>query len=148
MKIKQIDIAIHLGLSKERVSSWLKIKGIKPPYDLDAIRVAYIKNLSENAAGRAGTLAEERALLAKEQRIKIARENAIAEGKLHDGDEVTQFMCKETFRAKTRLLRLPREIALAVPKECAIEAEQAAKQAIYQALENLSSDVDDFLEKK
>ena len=140
MKITQKIIAAHLGVSQQRVSEWLKSKNIRPPYDLDAIRITYVAGLSENAAGRAGTLAEERALLAREQRIRVARENMIAEGKLHDGEEVTQYIAKANHRAKTRLLRLPRAIAIAVPKECATEAEQEAKRLIYEALEELASE--------
>ena len=72
--IKQSDIARHLGVSPQRVSTWLKLKNIKKPYDLDAIRIAYIKDLAEKAAGRYTEgevdLIEEKALLAREQRLR------------------------------------------------------------------------------
>lgn len=53
---------------------------------LDVVRVAYIRRLREQAAGRAAVgnidLATERALLAREQREKIAMQNAVTRGEL------------------------------------------------------------------
>ena len=70
---------------------------------------------------------------------KYERENLIAQGKLYGGDEVRQFVAEANHRAKTCLLRLPREVALAVPKNCAIEAEQEAKRAVHEALQELAN---------
>jgi hypothetical protein len=141
--VTQAQISEHLDLAIPNVSKFLSKKEIKKPYDLDQIRKAYIRELREKAGGRytEGDLdpMQERARKDKAMADKYERENLIAEGKLHDGEEVTQYIANANHRAKTRLLRLPRAIALAVPKECSIEAEQESKRLVYEALEELAN---------
>ena len=94
---KLAEVATHLDLSVARVSQ-LKSAGIMPDaprgkHDLDACRKAYIGHLRAIAGGRGskdGTvdLVAERALLAREQRKKIERENAVAEGEFLPRGEV------------------------------------------------------------
>lgn len=80
--MNQQDIADHLDLSQGAVSQWMDRLGIDyRNAPLDDIRVAYIRELREQAAGRltAGDLdlAEERAKLARAQREKIEMQNAV-----------------------------------------------------------------------
>lgn len=83
----QQEIADHLDLSQGAVSQWLDRLGIDWKLaSLDEIRVAYIRELREQAAGRAAAgdldLATERAGLAKAQREKIEMQNAVTRRQL------------------------------------------------------------------
>lgn len=84
---KQAEIAEHLDLSDRSVREFLSDAGMDHKQStLDEIRVAYIRHLREMAAGRAAAgdldLATERAMLAREQRIKIEMQNAVTRGEL------------------------------------------------------------------
>lgn len=85
--LRQQDIAEHLDMSQQAVSEFLERAGINwKAVELDEIRIAYIRHLREMAAGRAAAgdldLATERAMLAREQRIKIEMQNAVTRGEL------------------------------------------------------------------
>lgn len=85
--LRQHDIADHLDLSQQAVSEFLERSGIDYKQStLDEIRIAYIRHLREMAAGRAAAgdldLAGERAMLAREQRIRIEMQNAVTRGEL------------------------------------------------------------------
>lgn len=85
--LTQQGIAEHLDLSQSAVSQWLDRLGINwKVATLDEIRVAYIRELREQAAGRAAAgdldLATERAGLAKAQREKIEMQNAVTRREL------------------------------------------------------------------
>lgn len=85
--LTQQVIADHLDLSQAQVSQWLERLQIDwKSTALDVIRVAYIRELREQAAGRAAIgdldLATERARLAKEQADKVAMQNAVTRGEL------------------------------------------------------------------
>jgi phage terminase Nu1 subunit (DNA packaging protein) len=85
--LTQQEIAEHLDLSQQAVSQWLDRLGIAwREVGLDEIRVAYIRELREHAAGRAAAgdldLATERAGLAKAQREKIEMQNAVTRREL------------------------------------------------------------------
>jgi phage terminase Nu1 subunit (DNA packaging protein) len=79
----QLQIAQHLDISDRRLRELLTEWGIDHRTEtLSAMRVRYIRKLREEAAGRASAgdldLAQERAALAREQRIRIALQNAVA----------------------------------------------------------------------
>lgn len=83
----QQDIADHLDMSQQAVSSLLQELGIDwRQASLDDVRFAYIRRLREMAAGRATVgdldLATERAGLARAQREKIEMANAVTRGEL------------------------------------------------------------------
>ena len=85
--LNQQVIAEHLDLSQGAVSQWLDRLGVNLKVStLDEIRVAYIRAIREQAAGRAAAgdldLATERARLAREQADKIAMQNAVTRGEL------------------------------------------------------------------
>jgi len=87
MLLIQKDIAEHLDLSQPAVSGLMDRLGIDwKTSTIDEIRVAYIRHLREQAAGRAASgdldLATERARLAKEQADKVAMQNAVTRGDL------------------------------------------------------------------
>ncbi len=83
----QQEIADHLDMSQQAVSQWLDKLGIDwKSATLDDIRVAYIRSLREQAAGRIASgdldLATERAGLAKAQRERIEMQNAVTRREL------------------------------------------------------------------
>ena len=85
--MNQQVIAEHLDMSQPAVSQWLDRLGIDLKVStIDEIRVAYIRAIREQAAGRAAAgdldLATERARLAREQADKIAMQNAVTRGEL------------------------------------------------------------------
>lgn len=85
--LTQQGIAEHLDLSQGQVSRWLEQLAIDWKIaSLDEIRIAYIRELREQAAGRAAAgdldLATERAGLAKAQREKIEMQNAVTRREL------------------------------------------------------------------
>lgn len=87
MLLIQKEIAEHLDLSQPAVSGLMDRLGIDwKTSTMDEIRVAYIRHLREQAAGRAASgdldLATERARLAKEQADKVAMQNAVTRGDL------------------------------------------------------------------
>ncbi|MDZ4254846.1 MAG: terminase small subunit [Sulfuritalea sp.] len=83
----QKTIASHLDLSQQAVSQMLADLRIDwKSATLAQVRVAYIRRLREQAAGRATIgdldLAGERARLAKEQADRVAMQNAVTRGEL------------------------------------------------------------------
>lgn len=85
--MRQIDIAEHLDLTQGAVSAWMNRLDLDwTTASMDEIRIAYIRALREQAAGRATAgdldLATERAGLARAQREKIEMANAVTRGEL------------------------------------------------------------------
>jgi phage terminase Nu1 subunit (DNA packaging protein) len=82
----QAEVAVHLDLSDRSVRE-IEVKlGLGGDYTLNEFRVAYIRHLREQAAGRAASgdldLATERARLAAAQAERVERANAIERGEL------------------------------------------------------------------
>ena len=85
--MNQQDIAEHLDLSQGAVSQWMDRLGLDwKTTSLDVIRVEYIREIREQAAGRSASgdldLATERAGLAKAQRERIEMQNAVTRREL------------------------------------------------------------------
>lgn len=85
--LTQRAIADHLDMSQQATSQWLGRLDIDwKTASIDAIRIAYIRALREQAAGRAASgdldLAAERAGLAKAQRERIEMQNAVTRKEL------------------------------------------------------------------
>lgn len=82
----QAEAAAHLDLSDRSVRELEEKLSLAADYTLDQIRIAYIRQLREVAAGRASTaadaldLAAERAALARSQRVGQELKNAVAQG--------------------------------------------------------------------
>lgn len=83
---KQMDVAAHLDLSDRSVREWEPKLGLPPDYTMADFRIAYIRRLREEAAGRATDgdldLASERARLAAAQADKVEMQNAERRGEL------------------------------------------------------------------
>ncbi len=75
--IAQAEFALMTGISEARVSQLLDEGVLARGATAAEWLIAYCRHLREQAAGRAGTLAETRAALDNERRIEIAMRNAI-----------------------------------------------------------------------
>lgn len=83
-EVKQADLAVLVGISQPAVSQLMTEGKIPSSGALGAVVRAYCHRLREQAAARMGggalDLVQERAALAREQRIGQAMKNAIARG--------------------------------------------------------------------
>lgn len=116
----QAEIAEHLDLSQQAISALLA-RGVLPAasrkggLDRDACRVAYIRHLREQAAGRASAAAEdegldlvaERARLAKEQADAQAMRNAILRGELVSAEDLETVAGAIVDAIRAKILALP-----------------------------------------
>lgn len=80
--LNQQQVAEYLDMSDRNVRELLnKLNMHNRTHNIDAIRIAYIRHLREQAAGRSGQggldLATERAALAREQRERVSLQNAV-----------------------------------------------------------------------
>ncbi|MCR0981802.1 hypothetical protein [Roseomonas populi] len=140
------EIAAHLDISDRTVRE-LRTKGVFPAAargkaDLDAHRLAYIRHLREQAAGRRSDaadaedldLVQQRARLAKEQADRIAARNAQDRGELVPVSAVTLAVVGLIELSKSRLAKVPAIVA----KADAGLRERVAT-AIEDAMEDLSA---------
>lgn len=118
--MNQQVIADHLDLSQGAVSQWMDRLGIDyRAASLDEIRVAYIRELREQAAGRAAAgdldLATERAGLAKAQRERIEMQNAVTRGELAPVILIEEVLTKAASKVAGILDAIPGMIRRRVP---------------------------------
>jgi phage terminase Nu1 subunit (DNA packaging protein) len=118
----QAEIAAHLDISDRRLRDLLTEWNINHKQTtLTDIRLRYIRKLREEAAGRqakaddALDLVEERALLAREQRIKIAMDNAATRGEFAPISLLTDVLATAAAAVSDRLDALPAAIYRAQP---------------------------------
>jgi phage terminase Nu1 subunit (DNA packaging protein) len=120
MLLIQLDIAEHLDMSQAAVSTLMAELGIDwKTTELDQIRVAYIRRLREQAAGRAAAgdldLATERAMLAREQRVRIEMQNAVTRGELAPVILIEEVLTKAASKVAGVLDAIPGMIRRRVP---------------------------------
>lgn len=116
----QQDIANHLDMSQQAVSQWLGRLDIDwKSATLDDIRVAYIRTLREQAAGRAAAgdldLAAERAGLAKAQRERIEMQNAVTRRELAPVILIEEVLAKAGSKVAGILDSIPGMVKRRVP---------------------------------
>ena len=148
----QTEVASHLDLSQSAVSQ-LVTEGIfaaserRGGLDVDACRVAYIRRLREQAAGRAPIgdgpadldLVAERARLAKEQADAQGMRNDVMRGSVVLAADVAAVVGSCCATIRNRLLALPSEKAPAVHQcRTTAEVQGVLTDAIYEALTELS----------
>lgn len=117
---KQTDIAAHIDLSERALREFLDDAGIDHKLaSLSEIRVAYIRRLREQAAGRAAVgdldLAGERAALAKAQRERIEMQNAVTRGELAPVVLIEEVLTKAASKTAGLLDAIPGMIRRRVP---------------------------------
>ncbi len=120
MSLTQQKIADHLDLSQQAASQLLADLGIDwKTSTLNEIRVAYIRRLREQAAGRATVgdldLAGERAALAKAQRERIEMQNAVTRGELAPVVLIEEVLTKAASKTAGILDAIPGMIRRRVP---------------------------------
>lgn len=118
--LTQTEIAKHLDLSERAVREFLDAAGIDHRLaTLAEIRVAYIRRLREQAAGRATngdlTLATERAGLARAQRVRIEMENAREQRLLVRVEEIEPRMKAAAVHARALWLEAAPRLARELP---------------------------------
>lgn len=108
----QAEIAAHLDISDRRLRDLLTEFGLDhKQVPLAEIRVRYLRKLREEAAGRSAAgdvdLATERALLAKEQRIRVEMQNAVTRKELAPVVLIEEVLAKAGSRAARILDTIP-----------------------------------------
>jgi len=108
----QAEIAAHLDISDRRLRDLLTEFGLDhKQVPLAEIRVRYLRKLREEAAGRGAggdiDLAKERALLAKEQRIRVEMQNAVTRKELAPVVLIEEVLAKAGSRAARILDTIP-----------------------------------------
>ena len=149
----QQEIADHLDMSQQAASQWLDRLGIDwKSATLDDIRVAYIRLLREQAAGRAASgdldLATERAGLAKAQRERIEMQNAVTRRELAPVMLIEEVLAKAGSKVAGILDAIPgmikRRVASLASDDLdliAIEIARARNIAAAVSLEDLRDDI-------
>lgn len=111
----QAEIAEHLDISDRRVRELAVEWGIDSrEISLSAWRIRYLRQLREQAAGRAAAgdldLAVERARLAKEQADRIAMQNAVTRKELAPAHLIEEVLARAGARAAKLLDTIPGEL--------------------------------------
>ena len=144
----QTEIGRHLDLSQGAVSQLLADLGMdrgSGGYELDAVRVAYIRRLRERAAGRTGedaklNLAEERAKLAVLQTEAMEIKNQKSLGELLPRDAVTSAMQDANAKVRARYLALPpRAAPIIAPMNSPVEIQAYLTDLVHEALAELAT---------
>jgi transcriptional regulator with XRE-family HTH domain len=142
----QAEFAQHMGVSQQAISK-LAQRGVFPKGGtLDEWRHAYVRHLIDLASGHlsedgALDLTEERALLARAQRLKLEIEMDKLKGKLLDAEEVDIAWREMIMASRARLLALPQRAALAVvAAKTTAEVAEVLRVIVYEALTELAED--------
>lgn len=137
--------ARHIDLSERRFTELLDDvfkRCERGAYDLDEVRMVYIRHLREGAAGRSnetGALANEKARHAKEQADSLAMKNAQVRGELLPAGEVTAAVTAAFARVRAKLLAIPSKLAPVVISLTAIaEVKEIISNAVNEALAELA----------
>lgn len=150
---KQDEVGMHVDLSDRSVREWELKLNLSDSYTLSDFRIAYIRRLREEAAGRAADgeldLAGERARLAKEQADRVSMQNAVTRRELAPAYLIEEVLAKAGARASKILDTIPGMIKRRVPALTSADinaiAEEIAKArniAAAVSLSNLDEPVD------
>lgn len=149
----QSDVAAHLDLSQAAVSQLVN-EGVLPTpagrggLDLGASRIAYIRRLREQAAGRAPLgdgpvdldLVRERARLAKGQADAQEMRNDVMRGLVVLVTDVAAIVGRQFSSIRTRLLAIPAERAMRIHQASTVpETQQLLHDAVHDVLTELST---------
>lgn len=151
--LKQVGDHVDLSINSVRE---LIANGVIPPakgpggLDLDACRVAYIRNLRGKAAGRikqpapvtpdgALELNAERARLAHHQANKAALDEQEVRGDLVRAEDVTRSVSDAFRRVRARLLSLPTKLTpIVLGSTDTVEVKDAIEAGVLEALAELT----------
>lgn len=144
----QKEIAEHLDMSERNARSVLQSLGIDwTTATMDGIRVAYIRDMREKAAGRGG---EEHASLTKARTREAMASAELKElqimekaGKLVPLDEIEPRLLAMVTAVRQELLALPQKLAEDLRALHGLDVDCAMiEQHIYAALDHLANDLD------
>lgn len=132
----QPEIAEHLDMSDRNLRDLLQSLDLDHKQaSLPAIRVAYIRRLREQAAGRQGSeiggldLVQERAALAREQRLGIEIKNAVLRGEFAPIALLSEVLATASQSVVERFEQLPGQLNKACP-----DLPDAARDVVMVAL--------------
>lgn len=133
----QSEIAAHLDLSDRSIRELQTKLNLSSNYTLDEIRIAYIRNLREQAAGRASAdgeldLVQERAGLAREQRISMELKNAITRKEYAPVELIATVLATASQTITDELNALPstlKKISNNLPDEVITAIDEACRKA-------------------
>lgn len=145
----QQTIAKHLDLSGRSIRKMIEVgiltKEANGKLDKDKCRVAYIRHLRQQAAGRSSgddtdyDLIAERARLAKFQADKVEMEMKRLNEELLPADEVMKSWQGMIMVARSRLLAMPTKLApLLAAATSPHDTQQIVKKEVYAALTELA----------
>lgn len=139
----QIEIAQHLDLSTRQIRELQSIGVFTKGATLDEARLAYIRRLREQAAGRAATngldLTSERARLAKMQADKLETELTAKRGDLISLTEAVKGWSDLVNAFRQKMLSLPVRASDSIPGITdRRNAERILTGMVYEALSELS----------
>ena len=140
----QVAVARHLDMTDRNLREVLRSLGIDWPADPDEIRVAYIRDLREKAAGRGGE-SQEKLTLARIREADASsslKELQIAEraGTLVPVSEVQPRLLSMITAARQELLTLPEKIAGDLKALHGIDVDTSLiMERIYDSLKHLAS---------
>lgn len=143
--VTQADIAVHLDLATRTVTDLCKKNGYSRPYDLDQIRVDYIRGLREVAAGRSSAdgfdLTAERARLSHHQANNEELKEKQLRGELIPASVIGDKVSEMVLAVRARMLALPGKVATkAMAAESLREVEDFVREEIYGALREFTSE--------
>jgi len=139
------EAAAHIDLGERRFFELLEngtIERCHPgEYDLDQVRITYIRHIRKISAGRGAEkgidLASERARLAREQTEAAALKNAVARGEYVAIEEVGRQVEAEYGLVRQRLLAIPGKLADSLEGMSREEREAAMMAEVTEALNEL-----------
>lgn len=140
----QAAVARHLDMSDRNLRDVMRGLDIEWPSDPDEIRIAYIRDLREKAAGRGGE-AQQQLTLAKIRQANIDsdfKEMQIMEkaGKLLLSEDVEPIMLRMVTAARQELLTLPGKIASDMKMLHGIDIDESlVTERIHDSLKHLAT---------
>ena len=142
MSHTRAEIGDHIDLSTRKVSDLFKGNPELREASLDEIRIFYIRDLREKAAGRYSKgsldLSQERAHLARAQRIKCELETDVLRKNLLPREQVVNEFGEAVTRYRAKMLALPVKAAAVVSGLDSVpEVESIIKNLVHEALEEL-----------
>lgn len=144
----QVECAVHLDLSERRfrelVADGTISEAGKGAYNLDTVRIEYIRHLREAAAGRtpsnedAANKAFEDARRAKAVADKAEMEVAKMRGQLIPADQVAETLHNAVSIMKTRIMAVPTKAAARCGAKNVAAAEKVIREEVVDALAELA----------
>ena len=146
MELNKAQLAEALGVSVQAVDGWIRrgvpvmergAKGVPWQFRLADV----VEWLNERNSGDSADLAKERALLAREQRLKTNLERRRLEGELVAVDEVESVWSDMVLSMRAKLLGLPTRLApQLVTMTDRRQIEETIRLVVFEALHELAED--------